>query len=161
MTKHNSSTPQVATGDGDFCEDIAHAQLAILRHVIDDERDAGLPEKQLVIGYRFKYQLFKDLVDGIEDLRKQGKDIQFVRIYQSKTERGTVKEQQKKNVVVTPVLGNDDDYYELYQHPLKDKAATLVIFNGTPCPNVCQKDTIFCLPKTKNITDQLELEGKQ
>ncbi len=101
------------------------------------------PPDQLVVGHLFNFSLLKQFTDSISELIAQGEPITGVRIYHSKSDRDGQLSKNENDLVLVPVMDNDQDYYNVYKKGAMSITPVL-ISNSTPCPNICNGTNLIC-----------------
>ncbi|MDZ7650377.1 MAG: hypothetical protein U5K54_26340 [Cytophagales bacterium] len=94
-------------------------------------------------GHLFNFSLLKQFTDSISELIAQGESITGVRIYHSKSDRDGQLSKNENDLVLVPVMDNDQDYYNVYKKGTMSITPVL-ISNSTPCRNICNGTNLIC-----------------
>ncbi len=105
----------------------------------------NIPEKDLIVGHLFDFDLLESFVQAVADLRNQGEKIDAIRIYHAKSNRGGAMTKDESDLVIVPVMDDNSDYHMVYMRPKSLTAFyPLIIAESTPCPNICNGKSINC-----------------
>jgi len=120
---------------------VAKAKTDIGKYVADQPKP--VPPNQLVIGHLFNFSLLKQFMDSISELIAHGEPITGVRIYHSKSDRDGQMSTKELDLVLVPVLDDDQDYYNVFTKEALT-ITPILISNSTPCPNICNGKNLIC-----------------
>lgn len=120
---------------------VNQAKPIIRKFIADEIQRTGLPENDIVVGHKFDLQLLRDFLTGIDNDPKKN-DIKAFRVYFAKSKRSSV-EPEQYDVVIVPVLSNDEDLHRVYRLVGDDDPQDTILGNSLPCPNVCPNG-FFC-----------------
>jgi hypothetical protein len=114
---------------------------AIIKAFEQQETGRGVPLDDLAIGQKLDLAVLEEFLAAIKN-HSQANDIDAIRIYIGRTKRtGHTKEHY--DLVLVPVLKNDDDLHKVYDRKDRSELDTIV-GNTLPCPNVCPDKAFFC-----------------
>jgi hypothetical protein len=123
---------------------LVEAQKNIRAFVNQERRRTWQNEQKIVVGQKLDLSVLKDFIKAIDE-HDQHDQIDAVRIYFAKSNRGGTHKQASYDIVLVPVLkaivGRPDrDLHAVYPGPDKTVADPTIIGNALPCPNVCPKN---------------------
>jgi hypothetical protein len=135
----NAAPPTMPNGD--ILKPSEAAKYINAFRTYQETNDQSYDEDKLGVAQKFDLIKLRNFINAIDN-DPRAKEINAVRIYLARSTRQN-KIDENYDVVLIPVLDNNDDLHLLVNPDANIAKLTTILGEGSPCPNVCGNKALF------------------